>query len=210
MNSLIVAELHSRQPELCHDFGLQRGFHHATLQDELLKIWSGTQQTVFMITHDIDEAILLADRILLMTNGPLARVAESVEITIPRPRDRTRPGGPDRGGTRRNGPERRGPERSGPRRDGTRWDGDGGTDPVGRRRWERTRWERDRPNGPERRRSSGPAALSAPSPPPISSQRAERRRRRKSYPGATLGEDLGGKGGGDLRGGYWGGGWGRP
>ena len=43
-----------------------------------------------MITHDIDEAILLADRILLMTNGPLARVAESVEITIPRrPRIRT-------------------------------------------------------------------------------------------------------------------------
>jgi nitrate/nitrite transport system ATP-binding protein len=42
-----------------------------------------------MITHDIDEAILLADRILLMTNGPFARVAESVEITIPRPRKRT-------------------------------------------------------------------------------------------------------------------------
>jgi nitrate/nitrite transport system ATP-binding protein len=42
-----------------------------------------------MITHDIDEAILLADRILLMTNGPFARVAESVEITIPRPRNRT-------------------------------------------------------------------------------------------------------------------------
>ncbi len=42
-----------------------------------------------MITHDIDEAILLADRILLMTNGPKARVAESVEITIPRPRNRT-------------------------------------------------------------------------------------------------------------------------
>jgi nitrate/nitrite transport system ATP-binding protein len=47
------------------------------------------EQTVFMITHDIDEAILLADRVLLMTNGPLARVAESVEITIPRPRNRT-------------------------------------------------------------------------------------------------------------------------
>ena len=42
-----------------------------------------------MITHDIDEAILLADRTLLMTNGPQARVAESVEITIPRPRNRT-------------------------------------------------------------------------------------------------------------------------
>ena len=60
-----------------------------TIQDELLKIWGGTEQTVFMITHDIDEAILLADRILLMTNGPFARVAEAVEINIPRPRNRT-------------------------------------------------------------------------------------------------------------------------
>jgi nitrate/nitrite transport system ATP-binding protein len=55
----------------------------------LLKVWGQTEQTVFMITHDIDEAILLADRILLMTNGPFARVVESVEITIPRPRART-------------------------------------------------------------------------------------------------------------------------
>jgi nitrate/nitrite transport system ATP-binding protein len=42
-----------------------------------------------MITHDVDEAILLADRILLMTNGPYARVAESVRVDIPRPRERT-------------------------------------------------------------------------------------------------------------------------
>ena len=41
-----------------------------------------------MITHDVDEAILLADRILLMTNGPYARVAESVQVDIPRPRER--------------------------------------------------------------------------------------------------------------------------
>lgn len=49
----------------------------------------GTNQTVFMITHDNDEAILLADRILLMTNGLFARVAESVRIIIPRPCART-------------------------------------------------------------------------------------------------------------------------
>jgi nitrate/nitrite transport system ATP-binding protein len=42
-----------------------------------------------MITHDVDEAILLADRILLMTNGPYARIGESVKVDIPRPRDRT-------------------------------------------------------------------------------------------------------------------------
>ncbi len=50
--------------------------------------WGETHQTVFMITHDVDEAIYLADRILLMTNGPYAQVAESVEIPIDRPRSR--------------------------------------------------------------------------------------------------------------------------
>ncbi len=59
-----------------------------TLQDEVLRLVAGGQQTAFMITHDVDEAILLADRILLMTNGPDARVAEIVVNTLPRPRDR--------------------------------------------------------------------------------------------------------------------------
>jgi nitrate/nitrite transport system ATP-binding protein len=59
-----------------------------TLQDEVLRLVAGGHQTAFMITHDVDEAILLADRILLMTNGPDARVAEVVVNTLPRPRDR--------------------------------------------------------------------------------------------------------------------------
>ena len=59
-----------------------------TIQDELIRVWSGSDQTIFMITHDVDEAILLADRILLMSNGPYATVAESVVIDIPRPRKR--------------------------------------------------------------------------------------------------------------------------
>ena len=59
-----------------------------TIQDELLKICAETHQTVFMITHDVDEAILLADRILLMTNGPEARIAESVLVDLPHPRER--------------------------------------------------------------------------------------------------------------------------
>jgi len=59
-----------------------------SLQDELLSICYGTSQTVFMITHDIDEAMLLADKIVLMTNGPKAKVCEIVENTMPR--DRTR------------------------------------------------------------------------------------------------------------------------
>ena len=60
-----------------------------TLQDEVLRLVSDAGQTAFMITHDVDEAILLADRILLMTNGPDARVAEVVVNTLPRPRVRT-------------------------------------------------------------------------------------------------------------------------
>jgi nitrate/nitrite transport system ATP-binding protein len=59
-----------------------------TLQDEVVRICADTQQTVFMITHDIDEAILLADRIVLMTNGPGAKIAEIVVNTLPKPRQR--------------------------------------------------------------------------------------------------------------------------
>jgi nitrate/nitrite transport system ATP-binding protein len=59
-----------------------------TLQDEVGNLVGGGRQTAFMITHDVDEAILLADRILLMTNGPDARLAEVVVNTLPRPRDR--------------------------------------------------------------------------------------------------------------------------
>ncbi|MCG6113303.1 MAG: ABC transporter ATP-binding protein, partial [Paracoccus sp.] len=87
-----IARAFANHPKLLlldEPFGALDALTRGTIQDELLKIWSGTGQTVFMITHDIDEAILLADRILLMSNGPYARVAESVEITIPRPRART-------------------------------------------------------------------------------------------------------------------------
>jgi nitrate/nitrite transport system ATP-binding protein len=58
------------------------------LQEEVLRLCAATQQTVFMITHDVDEAILLADRIVLMTNGPGAKVAEIVVNTLPRNRSR--------------------------------------------------------------------------------------------------------------------------
>ncbi|WP_162596123.1 ABC transporter ATP-binding protein [Methylobacterium sp. 17Sr1-1] len=60
-----------------------------TLQDEVRRICVETGQTVFMITHDVDEAIYLADRIVLMTNGPEAKVAEIVENPLPKDRDRT-------------------------------------------------------------------------------------------------------------------------
>jgi nitrate/nitrite transport system ATP-binding protein len=70
-------------------FGALDALTRGIIQEELIKIWEQTNQTVFMITHDVDEAILLADRILLMTNGPHARIAESVVIDIPRHRERT-------------------------------------------------------------------------------------------------------------------------
>jgi nitrate/nitrite transport system ATP-binding protein len=59
------------------------------LQDEVMAIRRATEQTIFMITHDVDEALLLADKILLMTNGPGARIAEVVENTLPKARSRT-------------------------------------------------------------------------------------------------------------------------
>ncbi len=86
-----IARAFAIQPKLLlldEPFGALDALTRGTIQDELLRIWSGTEQTVFMITHDVDEAILLADRILLMTNGPGAQVAESVVVDIARPRNR--------------------------------------------------------------------------------------------------------------------------
>ena len=59
-----------------------------SLQDEVIAIHGKTRQTTFMITHDVDEAMLLADKILLMTNGPKARVAEIVRNSLPNDRSR--------------------------------------------------------------------------------------------------------------------------
>jgi nitrate/nitrite transport system ATP-binding protein len=58
------------------------------IQEELVRMWTASRHTVFMVTHDVDEAILLSDRIALMTNGPEARLAEVVEVKLPRPRSR--------------------------------------------------------------------------------------------------------------------------
>lgn len=59
-----------------------------TIQDELMRMWTATKNTVFMVTHDVEEAILLSDKIALMTSGPSARLAEVIEIKFPRPRVR--------------------------------------------------------------------------------------------------------------------------
>ena len=86
-----IARAFAIQPRMLlldEPFGALDALTRGTIQDELLRICSETQQTVFMITHDVDEAILLADRILLMSNGPQARVAEIVRNTMPRTRTR--------------------------------------------------------------------------------------------------------------------------
>jgi len=59
------------------------------IQEELMRMWSATQSTVFMVTHDVDEAILLSDRIALMSNSPDATIAECLNVDIPRPRSRS-------------------------------------------------------------------------------------------------------------------------
>ena len=70
-------------------FGALDPITREELQEELLKIWTEHQVTVLMITHDIDEALLLADRLVMMTNGPAARIGEVMNIPFSRPRNRT-------------------------------------------------------------------------------------------------------------------------
>ncbi len=86
-----IARAFSVEPKMLlmdEPFGALDALTRGVIQDELLKIVQETQQTVYMITHDIDEAILLADRIFLMSNGPEACIAEIVVNTLPKPRSR--------------------------------------------------------------------------------------------------------------------------
>ncbi len=69
-------------------FGALDALTRANLQDQLVRIWEEHRITVVMITHDVDEALLLSDRIVMMSNGPSARVAEVMTVELPRPRDR--------------------------------------------------------------------------------------------------------------------------
>ena len=69
-------------------FGALDALTRAHLQDELLRIIAQTGSTVVMVTHDVDEAVLLSDRIVMMTNGPAATIGQILSIDLPRPRDR--------------------------------------------------------------------------------------------------------------------------
>lgn len=69
-------------------FGALDALTRAKLQDELLEIVARTHSTVVMVTHDVDEAVLLSDKIVMMTNGPSATIGEVLAVDLPRPRSR--------------------------------------------------------------------------------------------------------------------------
>ncbi|MBW4698182.1 MAG: nitrate ABC transporter ATP-binding protein [Aphanocapsa lilacina HA4352-LM1] len=88
-----IARALSIQPEvliLDEPFGALDAITKEELQEQLLQIWNTSRATVLMITHDIDEALFLADRLVMMTNGPAAHIGEVMTIPFARPRNRTR------------------------------------------------------------------------------------------------------------------------
>jgi nitrate ABC transporter ATP-binding subunit len=88
-----IARALALQPKvliLDEPFGALDPITREELQEELLRIWADQKVTVLMITHDIDEALFLSDRIVMMTNGPAAKIGEILTLPFPRPRDRAR------------------------------------------------------------------------------------------------------------------------
>jgi nitrate/nitrite transport system ATP-binding protein len=86
-----IARALAMQPKVLlmdEPFGALDALTRAHLQDELMKIVATTKSTVVMVTHDVDEAVLLSDRIVMMTNGPAAKIGEVLTVPLPRPRDR--------------------------------------------------------------------------------------------------------------------------
>jgi nitrate/nitrite transport system ATP-binding protein len=86
-----IARALSMEPKVLlmdEPFGALDALTRAKLQDELLAIVQKTRSTVVMVTHDVDEAVLLSDRIVMLTNGPAATIGEVLTVDIPRPRNR--------------------------------------------------------------------------------------------------------------------------
>jgi nitrate/nitrite transport system ATP-binding protein len=86
-----IARALSMEPQvllLDEPFGALDALTRAHLQDELIEIVQQTHATVVMVTHDVDEAVLLSDRIVMMTNGPAATIGEILTVDLPHPRDR--------------------------------------------------------------------------------------------------------------------------
>lgn len=86
-----IARALSMQPKvllLDEPFGALDALTRANLQDELMSIVAASGTTSIMVTHDVDEAVLLSDRIVMMTNGPSATIGEILNVNLPRPRNR--------------------------------------------------------------------------------------------------------------------------
>jgi len=86
-----IARALAMQPKILlldEPFGALDALTRAHLQDTVMDIHRETKSTAIMITHDVDEAVLLSDRIVMMTNGPAATIGDIVEVTLARPRDR--------------------------------------------------------------------------------------------------------------------------
>lgn len=86
-----IARALSMQPQIMlmdEPFGALDALTRAHLQDSLMEIQKDLNNTVIMITHDVDEAVLLSDRIVMMTNGPAATIGEILQVDLPHPRDR--------------------------------------------------------------------------------------------------------------------------
>ena len=86
-----IARALSMEPQVLlmdEPFGALDALTRAKLQDELLEIVARTHSTVVMVTHDVDEAVLLSDKIVMLTNGPAATIGEVLQVALPRPRNR--------------------------------------------------------------------------------------------------------------------------
>ena len=86
-----IARALAMQPEVLlmdEPFGALDALTRAHMQDSLMEIQKELNNTVIMITHDVDEAVLLSDRIVMMTNGPEATIGEILEVNLPHPRNR--------------------------------------------------------------------------------------------------------------------------
>ncbi len=86
-----IARALAMQPRILlmdEPFGALDALTRATLQDTVMEIHATLKNTVIMITHDVDEAVLLSDRVIMMTNGPAATIGEDMAVNLPRPRKR--------------------------------------------------------------------------------------------------------------------------
>ena len=86
-----IARAFALEPRLLlldEPFSLLDALTRMDLQDELMRLWETTRKTVIMVTHDVDEALLLADRVVMMTNGPAATIGDVLDVPFARPRAR--------------------------------------------------------------------------------------------------------------------------